>query len=191
MHVHSMGSAADLARRVKPAIDLIDQAAKQASQSAGPAGSTPAGTLNSAALAKIVGHEGEQSDLVYKITIGRPDIDLREHGADQFAHGAEYVGRFRRTRCRRNGRGPRRDARTRGPPGPQDSSREWLQYRCDSSPHDARAAYATEFLAHKSGRPWDVALRPQLAISLRIRPRSSRSAVVSPGAAVRSIGARA
>ena len=29
MHVHGMGSAADLAKRVKPAINLIDQAAKQ------------------------------------------------------------------------------------------------------------------------------------------------------------------
>jgi hypothetical protein len=81
MHVHGMGSAADLTRRVKPAIDRIDQAAKGAAPSAPPAASTPAGTLDSAALAKIVGHEGEQSGPVYKITIGRPDIDLREHGA--------------------------------------------------------------------------------------------------------------
>jgi hypothetical protein len=34
-----------------------------------------------AALARIVGHEGEQSGPVYKITMGRPDIDLQEHGA--------------------------------------------------------------------------------------------------------------
>ena len=81
MHVHGMGKAADLARRVKPAIDLIDRAAKQAPQSAGSAGNTPAGSLNSVALAKVIGHEGEQSGPVFKITIGRPDIDLREHGA--------------------------------------------------------------------------------------------------------------
>ena len=37
--------------------------------------------LDSAALTKIVGHPGEQNGDVYKITIGRPDIDLREHGA--------------------------------------------------------------------------------------------------------------
>lgn len=78
MHVHGMGSAADLARRIKPAIALIDQAAKRA---APPAASAPAGGVDGAALAKIIGHSGEQNGPVYKITIGRPDIDLREHGA--------------------------------------------------------------------------------------------------------------
>jgi hypothetical protein len=81
MHVHGMGSSAELAQRVKPAIDLIDQAAKKAQ---GPASSPPAQSpvaLNGADLAKIIGTPGEQSGPVYKITIGRPDIDLREHGA--------------------------------------------------------------------------------------------------------------
>ncbi|HVS61895.1 MAG TPA: DUF1259 domain-containing protein [Thermoanaerobaculia bacterium] len=78
MHVHGMGSAADLARRIKPAIDLIDQAAKGAA----PSTATPAGgTLNSARLAEIIGHPGAQNGPVFKITIGRPDVDLREHGA--------------------------------------------------------------------------------------------------------------
>jgi hypothetical protein len=79
MHVHGMGSAADLAKRIKPAIDLIDQAAKQAAPPATPAQSSP--TIDGVALAKIIGTPGEQSGPVYKITIGRPDIDLREHGA--------------------------------------------------------------------------------------------------------------
>jgi hypothetical protein len=82
MHVHGMGTAADLAKRVKSAIDLIGQSAKRTQAS--PAGSeTPASSdsLDGAALAKIIGHQGEQSGPVYKITIGRPDIDLREHGA--------------------------------------------------------------------------------------------------------------
>ena len=79
MHVHGMGSAADLAKRVKPAIDLIDQAAKKASPAPAPAQSSP--MLDGAALAKIIGTPGEQTGPVYKITIGRPDIDLREHGA--------------------------------------------------------------------------------------------------------------
>jgi Domain of Unknown Function (DUF1259) len=78
MHVHGMGSAADLAQRVKPSIDLIDQAATKAAASA-PAQSSP--TLDGAALAKIIGTPGEQTGPVYKITISRPDIDLREHGA--------------------------------------------------------------------------------------------------------------
>ncbi len=81
LHVHGMGTAADLSRRVKPAIDLIDQAAKRAQTSATSASPAAVGTLESAALAKIIGHQGEQSGPVYKITIGRPDIDLRAHGA--------------------------------------------------------------------------------------------------------------
>jgi hypothetical protein len=78
MHVHGRGSASDVTRRIKPAIDLIDRAAKR-----GTAGTAPstAGTLDSASLAGIIGHKGEQSGPVYKITIGRPDIDVREHGA--------------------------------------------------------------------------------------------------------------
>src|SRR5713101_1422309 len=50
MHVHGLGKAADLARRVKPGLDLI-------------------------------GHVGEQSGAVYKITIGRDDIAMKDHGA--------------------------------------------------------------------------------------------------------------
>lgn len=80
MHVHGTGSAADLARRVKPAIDLIDQAARRGPASASaPAPSSSA--IDGAALATIIGTPGEQSGPVYKITIGRPDLDLREHGA--------------------------------------------------------------------------------------------------------------
>ncbi|HYN09807.1 MAG TPA: DUF1259 domain-containing protein [Vicinamibacterales bacterium] len=81
MHVHGVGSPAELARRVKPAIDLIDGAVKRAASPA-PAGPPASGSpLDTAALAKIIGHPGEQSGPVFKITIGRPDIDLREHGA--------------------------------------------------------------------------------------------------------------
>jgi hypothetical protein len=79
MHVHGMGSAPDLTKRIKPALDLIDQAAKKASPATAPA--QPSQTLDGAALAKIIGTPGEQTGPVYKITIGRPDIDLREHGA--------------------------------------------------------------------------------------------------------------
>lgn len=81
MHVHGMGSAADLAKRVKPAIDLIDQAAKKTQSSTSTAPAQTSATLDGAALAKIIGTPGEQTGPVYKITIGRPDIDLREHGA--------------------------------------------------------------------------------------------------------------
>jgi hypothetical protein len=79
MHVHGMGTAADLAQRLKPALTLIP---KPAAPAAGAASSAPAvPSLDTAALAKAVGSGGEQTGPVYKITIGRPDINLREHGA--------------------------------------------------------------------------------------------------------------
>ena len=77
MHVHGTGTAADLARKLKPAIDVIDSAAKRA----GSAAASGTGTIDGPSLAKIIGQEGEQNGAVYKITMGRPDIDLREHGA--------------------------------------------------------------------------------------------------------------
>jgi hypothetical protein len=78
MHVHGVGPARDLAERVRPALALIDKpaAATPASTSA-----TAGGALATEALAEIVGHPGEQAGPVYKITIGRPDIQTREHGA--------------------------------------------------------------------------------------------------------------
>jgi hypothetical protein len=79
MHVHGTGTAADLAKRIKPAVDMIDKAVKAAAPPAAP--TAPAAGLDTAALAKIIGQQGEQNGPVYKITIGRPDIDLREHGA--------------------------------------------------------------------------------------------------------------
>lgn len=81
MHVHGMGSAENLSRRLKPAIDLIDGSAKGTKPASSSASSVSAGALNTAALATIIGQQGEPNGPVYKITIGRPDIDVREHGA--------------------------------------------------------------------------------------------------------------
>ena len=79
MHVHGHGSPADLARRVKPALDLIGRNSRPG---ATPAASTAAaGSLDTAKLAKIAGHEGEQTGAVYKITVGRDDLHVTEMGA--------------------------------------------------------------------------------------------------------------
>src|SRR2546422_800944 len=78
MHVHGHGSTADLTKRIKPALDLIGASTKGAQ----PTASSPAGpSLNTAKLAQIVGHMGEQSGAVYKITIGRDDLKVSEMGA--------------------------------------------------------------------------------------------------------------
>jgi hypothetical protein len=82
MHVHGHGKPAELARMAKPALDLIGKTPSQhQSSSAGGTADISSGTLDTAKIAKVVGHEGEQSGQVYKITIGRPDIALQEMGA--------------------------------------------------------------------------------------------------------------
>jgi hypothetical protein len=78
MHVHGMGKAADLAKRIKPGLDRIGHMPAAAAVP-GSSGSTTA--LDTAKIAKIVGHEGEQSGAVYKITVGRDDLNMKEHGA--------------------------------------------------------------------------------------------------------------
>ena len=77
MHVHGHGKAADLAKKLKPAIDMIS---KPAASSSGPAVATPNG-LDTAKLALIAGHQGEQTGPVYKITVGRDELGIKEMGA--------------------------------------------------------------------------------------------------------------
>lgn len=85
MHVHGHGTAAELAAKVKPALGLIGitpTADRRGGSSGPPAnGREITGTLDGAALARIVGYQGEQNGAVYKITIGRPDIPLKDRGA--------------------------------------------------------------------------------------------------------------
>ena len=77
MHVHGMGKAADLARRMKPGLDLIGHVKPEVAAPASGGGTA----LDTAKLAKIAGHDGEQSGAVYKITVGRDDLGMKEHGA--------------------------------------------------------------------------------------------------------------
>ncbi len=76
MHVHGHGDAQDLARRLKPALALIGTATA-------PAGAATATKpqFDTAKLAQIVGHDGEANGTVYKITIGRDDLSIKEMGA--------------------------------------------------------------------------------------------------------------
>jgi hypothetical protein len=73
MHVMGHGAPADLAKKVKPALDLISHPPG--------AGAAAANQMDTAKIAKIVGHDGDQNGAVYKITIGRDDLKIREMGA--------------------------------------------------------------------------------------------------------------
>jgi hypothetical protein len=82
MHVHGHGKAADLARMAKPALDLIGRGSpRHQSSVTGGRPNISAGTIDTAKIAGIVGHGGEQSGPVYKITVGRDDLHLKEMGA--------------------------------------------------------------------------------------------------------------
>ena len=77
MHIHGHGKAADLAEHIKPALALIGKG-----QPSPPAsGSAPKTSVDTAQIAKIVGQEGEQTGAVYKITVGRDDLKLKDMGA--------------------------------------------------------------------------------------------------------------
>jgi hypothetical protein len=78
MHVHGHGKPADLAAKLKPAIDLIGKSTSRPAASPSPAATT---TMDTAKIAQIVGTPGEQTGAVYKITIGRDDLKMTEMGA--------------------------------------------------------------------------------------------------------------
>jgi hypothetical protein len=78
MHVHGHGAPADLARKVKPALDLIG---KQSQPGATATASAAVPDLDMAKIAQIIGTPGEQNGAVYKITIGRNELKLTEMGA--------------------------------------------------------------------------------------------------------------
>jgi hypothetical protein len=80
MHVMGHASPADLARMVKPAVDLIGHANLGPSKAPANAAAQPA-SFDTAKIAGIVGHQGEQNGGVYKITVGRDDLKLKEMGA--------------------------------------------------------------------------------------------------------------
>jgi hypothetical protein len=82
MHVHGHGQAAELAKMAKPALDLIGRGSPQHKNTvSGGDASVSGGEIDTKKIATIVGHEGEQSGQVYKITVGRDDLNLADMGA--------------------------------------------------------------------------------------------------------------
>ena len=81
MHVHGHGSPAELARKVKPALDLIGKGGRPAAPAAAPGGPAPTPAIDTAKIVQIAGHPGETNGAVFKITVGRDDLKLLEMGA--------------------------------------------------------------------------------------------------------------
>jgi hypothetical protein len=76
MHVHGHGAATDLARNIKPAIDLIGKG-----RPAPPAAAPPTLALDATRLTAVLGQPGEINGAVVKYTIGRNDFKMTEMGA--------------------------------------------------------------------------------------------------------------
>ncbi|MEO5742127.1 MAG: DUF1259 domain-containing protein [Vicinamibacterales bacterium] len=81
MHVHGHGAAAELTKRLKPAIDLIGKMAGRLEAVTTMTSSVTAGAMDTAKLVSVIGAAGEQNGQVFKITMPRPDIKLTEMGA--------------------------------------------------------------------------------------------------------------
>jgi hypothetical protein len=82
MHIHGHGNAIDLAHKVKPAIALIGHVVSIKNDSGKMSGtSLGSGHLTTAKLSEIIGFKGDQMGAVYKITVGRNDLILKEMGA--------------------------------------------------------------------------------------------------------------
>ena len=89
MHIHGHGKPADLARELRPALDLIGHISPSESVS----GKAPVtinatsnvqvveGKLSIEKLNSIIGHKGDVNGPVYKVVIGRDDLKLKEMGA--------------------------------------------------------------------------------------------------------------
>src|SRR5437762_10809881 len=81
MHIHGHGKPVDLANQIRPALNLIGLP-KEGEEDSVRKPATKQGTaLNTERIAKIVGHAGEQSGPVYKITLGRDDLSVKDKGA--------------------------------------------------------------------------------------------------------------
>jgi hypothetical protein len=129
MHVHGMGTADDLAKRVKPAIDLSEAGA----------GLDPVVTR---AVVPDTRWRRPREDHRYAGRSERPC--LQDHhrpsrhqlasarSRDQRTYGLEHMGCIRRNRCRRDGGWRRGDARERTDPGAAVSARKRNKHCCHS-----------------------------------------------------------
>jgi hypothetical protein len=79
MHIGGSGKTNDMATKAKAVLDKVAE-----SRGHNPAASSVADvpySIDTKKLDDILGYKGEMSKGVYKYTIGRPDVKLKEHGA--------------------------------------------------------------------------------------------------------------
>jgi hypothetical protein len=79
LHVGGEGTVEELARGVRAVLDRVAEI-RGVDPAEAPADSVGS-ALDVSALAAILGHEGESSRGVYKVTVGRPDVSAEVRGA--------------------------------------------------------------------------------------------------------------
>jgi hypothetical protein len=80
MHIGGSGTTEAVANKVKAILDKVKEARKDEPSKGNVSSEAVGNSLNFDNLDKILQYKGEISKGVYKYTIGRPDIQLREHG---------------------------------------------------------------------------------------------------------------
>jgi hypothetical protein len=80
MHVGGSGSTEGLATKVKAVLDKINETRGSDPSKGNSSSQSLSNSLNVEALDKILQYKGEMAKGVYKYTIARPDIQLKEHG---------------------------------------------------------------------------------------------------------------
>ena len=78
MHIGGMGKTDVMAQKVKAVFDKVSEL-RGKNPSSAPADSVE-NTIDIKKLDAIIGYKGEMSKGVYKYIIGRPDVNLKEHG---------------------------------------------------------------------------------------------------------------
>jgi len=80
MHIGGSGKTNDMAAKAKAVLEKIKEV-RGADPAKGTASSgAVANTLDTKKLDELIGYKAEMSKGVYKYTIGRPDVKLKEHG---------------------------------------------------------------------------------------------------------------
>jgi len=78
MHIGGSGKTEDVAQKAKAVLDKVAES-RGHSPSVGSVADVPY-SIDTKNLDEILGYKGEMSKGVYKYTIGRPDVSLKEHG---------------------------------------------------------------------------------------------------------------
>ena len=80
MHIGGSGNTEMMAQKVKAVLDKVKELRGGDPSKGTASNESVQNTLDTKRLDEIIGYKAEMSKGVYKYTIGRPDVNLREHG---------------------------------------------------------------------------------------------------------------